>query len=229
MALVEGDRMPSGSTSIQPASDGRFDGLLSVADRLRNFTARLPRANPRIAASVTLLAVLVSAALALVPQRAATTAQSMPGTPGQTIAVPAAPVRIVGAAPRSDNCAEQVWPYIEQRCLTRAADRPKASAPAHAPSAGEAQSSTRATVGAAPADRDAGLPPAPPQAANLPVPPGAVPLPSAPSAKQPSFVQERANLRTESIGEPRRRAGRHSYRSRHGRAWSRRPVFAFPF
>jgi hypothetical protein len=223
--------MPSGSASIQPASDRRFD-VLSVADWLRNFSARLPRANPRLAASVTLLAVLMSAALALVPQRAATTAQSISETP-HTVAVPAAPVKIVGATPRSDNCAEQVWPYIEQRCLRRAADRPKTSPPAHTASADEAQSGKRATVGAVAADGGAGLPSASPPAArepaSLPVAPGAVPLPSAPSVNQPSFAQEGANLRTESIREPRRRAGRHSYRSRYGRGWSRRPVLAFPF
>ena len=224
--------MPSGS-AIQARSERRFD-LLSVGDRLRGFAARLPRANPRIAASVTLLAVLVSAALALAPQRAATTAKPTPAASNQAAPLPAAPVKIVGAAPRSDNCAEQVWPYIEHRCLTRAADPPQTSTPAPQPSAAEPQSGARAVVDAAPAGDHADLPPARPEAAakepaNLPVPPGAVPLPSAPSAKHASLAEEGVNPRTESIGEPRRRAGRHSYRSRHGRASSRRAVFAFPF
>jgi hypothetical protein len=251
LILWEGDRMPSGSAAIQPQSEHRRLGcLLSVTDRLRGWTARLPRANPRIATSVTLLAVVVSAAPALMPQRAATTAQSETAAPGGAPAVPAVPVKIVGAVPRSDNCAEQVWPYIEQRCLTRAADRPKTSA--HARAAAGPPSGARATVGAAP-DGDAGrqspvaddakAPTAdlPSQVAakepvDLPIPPGAVPLRPAPSAdKQPSLGREGMSLGTEpmldgrSIGEPRRRIGRHAYRSRHGRLSSRRSVFAFPF
>jgi hypothetical protein len=226
--------MPSGSASIQPRSDGRIGGLMSVTARLCDWIVRLPRADPRIAASVTLLAVLVSAALALAPQRSAPTMQPATGAAGHPATVPAAPVKIVGAAPRSDNCAEQVWPYIEHRCLTRAADRPKPSTQPPAPTVTEQQSGARATVGAAPADGDADVAPARPQAAakepaELPVPPGAMPLPSASSAKQPSFAQEGVSPRPESIGEPRRRVGRQAYRSRHGRAWSRRPVFAFPF
>jgi hypothetical protein len=34
--------------------------------------------------------------------------------------LPAGPVKIVDAAPRSASCEDQVWPYIEQRCLKRA-------------------------------------------------------------------------------------------------------------
>jgi hypothetical protein len=201
----------------------------------------LPLADPRIAASVTLLAVVVSGALALAPQRAATTPQSATATARGTEALPAVPVRIVGAAPRSDNCAEQVWPYIEYRCLTRAADRPKRSAQSQAPTATELQASARTTVGAASPDREVEVSPAPPQVAaaepvELPVPPGAVPFPSAPSADGPvSLAQPGARVGAAPgfegplVGEPRRRVGRHAYRSRHGRAWNRRPAFAFPF
>src|SRR5215510_6799550 len=119
----EGDRMPSDSASIQPDSNGRLDGLASVAERLRGFARRLPRATPRVAASVTLLGVVASGALALAPQRSAPAPQPARALAANGETATFAPVKIVGAAPRSDNCAEQVWPYIEQRCLTRAADR----------------------------------------------------------------------------------------------------------
>jgi hypothetical protein len=244
--------MPSGSTCIEPRSDRGF-GVLVLADRLRGFAARLPRATPRAAASVTLLAVVASAALALMPQRAATTPPSKPATSSHAVTVPAAPVKIIGATPRSDNCAEQVWPYIEHRCLSRAADHPKPPMQANAPALTEPQPDARATVGAAPAATDAALPqppaaanepatlPVPPGAAppqpqaaanepaKLPVPPGAAPLPPAPSAKHPSLAQEEVGLRPESVGEPRRRASRRAYRSRNARDWSRRPAFGFPF
>jgi nicotinate-nucleotide--dimethylbenzimidazole phosphoribosyltransferase len=180
--------MPSGSTCIEPRSDRGF-GVLVLADRLRGFAARLPRATPRAAASVTLLAVVASAALALMPQRAATTPPSTPGTSSHAVTVPAAPVKIVGATPRSDNCAEQVWPYIEHRCLTRAADHPKPPMQANAPALTEPQSDARATVGAAPAATDAALP-QPPAAANepatLPVPPGAAPPQPQAAANEPA-------------------------------------------
>jgi hypothetical protein len=231
--------MSSGSAAIQPESEHRLAGLLSVADRLRGWIARLPRADPRMAASVTLMAVVVSAALALMPQRAVTTRQAATPAPRGTEAVPAAPVRIVGAAPRSDNCAEQVWPYIEHRCLTRAAGRPKTST--QAPTAIEPQAGARTTVGAAPPDRGVEVPPAPQQVAakepvELPIPPGAVSLPSAPAAgRPPSFAQPGTRVGAAPgfegplMGEPRPRMARRAHRSRHGRFSSRRPAFAFPF
>lgn len=222
--------MPSGSASIQPDSNGRLDGLASVAERLRGFARRLPRATPRVAASVTLLGVVASGALALAPQRSAPAPQPARALAANGETAPLAPVKIVGAAPRSDNCAEQVWPYIEQRCLTRAADRPKTSA--EVPGVTAPQSGVRATSPAA-ADRVADAPASPPQVAakdvNLPIPPGAVPLPPASSTTRPAFGPEGANGRPESIGEPRRRAGRHAYRFRHGHFSNRRPIFAFPF
>jgi hypothetical protein len=226
--------MPSGSASIQPRGDRRFDGLVAVVDELRGWIAHLPRPNPRVAASVTLLAVVVSGALALAPPRTATTRQPAAAAPRGTEALPVTPVRIVGAAPRSDNCAEQVWPYIEHRCLTRGADRPKTSAQSQAQTAPEPQAGARTTVGAAPADREIELSPAPPQVAakepvERPIPPGAVPFPSAPSVQPGTRVGAAPDLEGPLMGEPRRRVGRHAYRSRHGRAWNRRPVFGFPF
>src|SRR5262245_19533110 len=41
----------------------------------------------------------------------------------QVATEPREAVKIVGGKPRSANCAEQVWPYIEQRCLAGAADK----------------------------------------------------------------------------------------------------------
>ena len=52
-------------------------------------------------------------------------------------------VKIIGARPRSENCAEQVWPYIEPRCLTRVHAARPASPASDAAAA-------RSTTGAAP-------------------------------------------------------------------------------
>src|SRR5205814_912209 len=83
---------------------------------------------PRIRATAVLLAVLASAAWVFVgsPQRPAQEAKP-PVAARVDASAAGGPVKFVGAAPKSSNCAEQVWPYIEQRGLTRIADRPPAA------------------------------------------------------------------------------------------------------
>ena len=136
-----------------------FGRLATTADRPPPEPAR-PIADPRIAITVTLLLVITAAAATWPrsPRPGAAAAKPEDAVTGAA-AVRAGPVRIVGATPRSDNCGEQVWPYIETRCLTRA-DRPQPQAEAVAPDAG-APARERATVGAAPGEpirpqRDAG-------------------------------------------------------------------------
>ena len=243
----------------------RFDQLHHAAERFSSLVhdalrpvAEVARADARVRATVALLAVMASAALALAPARTppAEAAREATPTPARHVAVADAtrPVKFVGAAPRTGNCAEQVWPYIEQRCLTRPADAPK-SAPATSvgkPAAATAASG-RTTMGAAPVD-----PAAPPQ---LVVPDSAhklrvatVHLSLAPAARQRFGASEPDDLpvppgagrgdgvsrwadEDESwsdramerpfLAEPRRRMGRRAYR--HGRIWGRGRVFGFPF
>jgi hypothetical protein len=242
----------------------RFDRLRRLLGRLGSLPLqlsrrldRLPRMDAPIAASVTLVAVVLSAALSFVvgPQPRATSAQPTGDAPATATASPGAPVKIVGAAPRSDNCAEQVWPYIERRCLTRPGDNPKTMSAVQgaAPSAPPARGGERATTSAAPADQvaapqstaahDAAKPRvataylSPPRqrvgnvgADGLLVPRGAMPLPPSVSDRLSSRQDGEdawADRAMERLmlGEPRRRIGRRGHRSRFGG----RPVFGFPF
>jgi hypothetical protein len=90
---------------------------------------RLPRADARIATTATLLGMTASAALTFTqpPQLRTTATKPAVDAPADATAPLAGPVKIIGAAPRSENCAEQVWPYIEQRCLTVAIARAPAA------------------------------------------------------------------------------------------------------
>src|SRR5262245_15239111 len=129
---------------------GRF---VAALDRVAQDVARSPDAAPRTAATINVFVVLACAALTLAPPppppppRSDTIAAKPIDGDAGVAAVPGGPVRIVGATPRSDECREQVWPYIEPRCLTRL-DPPKAKAEAAAAIA--AGTRERATAGAAP-------------------------------------------------------------------------------
>jgi hypothetical protein len=94
----------------------------------------LPRvsSDARVAASVTLLAVVIcaSAAFALTPR-----AGSMPVGSVNRLAQASPPpvIKIVNATPRSERCEEQTWPYFDRRCLPLATQSPlAASMPASA-------------------------------------------------------------------------------------------------
>jgi len=241
----------------------RLDYLRRLAGRLGSLPLqfcrridRLPRADAPIAASVTLVSVILAAALtfAVAPHQRATSTQPTSDAPATALASPGAPVKIVGAAPRSDNCAEQVWPYIERRCLARAVDNPRTNSAVEraTPSASASQSEERAAIGAAPADQIAATQfavtdnPAkrrvataylsPPrqrtgrsEADGLIVPRGAMPVPPVPdrfSSRQDADGgwADRA-MEQSMLGEPRRRMGRRGYRSRFGT----RRMFGFPF
>src|SRR5215510_14915961 len=119
--------VPSRLAPVRPWLDHvhRISGRIgSRAQDLRARLGSMSLANRRIGATATLLAVTASAALAfsLPPQNG-----KKPSPPVASAAAnvesSTTPVKIVGAAPRSENCAEQVWPYIERRCLTRADPR----------------------------------------------------------------------------------------------------------
>ena len=88
--------------------------------------------NSRVAASGTLLAVVIcaSAAFALTPRAGSVSVASV-NRLAQASPPPA--VKIVNAAPRSERCEEQTWPYFDRRCLPPAAQSsPMASVPASA-------------------------------------------------------------------------------------------------
>src|SRR5262249_48462183 len=161
----------------------------------------------------------------------------------------------VGAKPRSDNCAEQVWPYIEPRCLARAPSPSRTTNEARGTTDAAPATTAENPAAAAPPDASAQVVPRRVATALLPLPPrraappGRLPLPPrragraetdglavppgavapgvvAPGAVPPGGSTDRSASRTVDdarsdgtaepwVGEPRRRAGRRPYRSRH--------------
>src|SRR5262252_5778843 len=154
--------------SIRPLFDrvgGLAGKLSSRLAPLRASFAPAPERAVRTFAVTALLAVVAVAALALArsPPRAAAHAGPPRDASVKAVERAAAPMKFIGAKPRSDNCADQVWPYIEQRCLVRAAASPHSPAaradlapsapppPENAtPPAAQQRSSAHATTGAAP-------------------------------------------------------------------------------
>jgi len=120
----------------------------SLADRLPAWAAAASRAKVRPMAGAALLAVIAGGALAWAWPQARSAARQESGTQLDPPAL-ASPVKIIGAAPRSSDCAEQVWPYIEHRCLSRAAANPRdQESAANTP---DTERDRDGTVGAAPA------------------------------------------------------------------------------
>jgi hypothetical protein len=107
--------------------------------------------DPRAAATVTLLAVaLVAVSGMRLSVPAGTASRPATATVAPTERVPAAPVKIVGASPRSEACDAQVWPYIEGRCLVRApAQQAPPRAETTAPPVPPAPAARAETTGAA--------------------------------------------------------------------------------
>jgi len=123
---------------------------------------RLAAADPRVAATATLLGVMMCAvvAFALSPPPAATVEKMTANRSSKADDARAGSVRIIGATPR-ENCEEQVWPYIERRCRRRAADKPEANSVqvVAAPHASQqvTQTSRAETIGAAPGNGTASV------------------------------------------------------------------------
>jgi hypothetical protein len=246
-----GSTQPALNLVRHPAS-----GLARLRDHLLGGIARISSARVGVAAA--LLAVTVAAALAfaLLPRPWTMAANPMKTAANATKNAPAdaaeavvGAVEIVGAAPRSDNCAGQF-------CLASAADSPKTNTgptnpPLHAmeppaparetasaaadqagrtqsPAAGEPVESRVATAYLPfPLLRSGSVDPA-----TVPLPPGAVPTPpGAPSQDRLLSRQdaEDAGAERATDSEPRRRFGRRAHRSRYGRSWSGRRVLRFPF
>ena len=231
-----------------PVAERMRAALLWLPERMRATLSWLASGNPRATASINLLAVLCSATLAfmLSPQ---------PRTPGAPVTGPApvaelptASVKIVGADAPKGNCADQVWPYIEPRCLTRARDAAKPDSPAAAATPAVAQSQPgRTTSGTAPAEPAAVAPSAVkndsaaapansrsatasltlPRRVGFGAPRGAMVAPAAPidrRATQQTVEDAWAGQAMEQLMEqPRRRERRRHHRS------ERRSFFGFPF
>jgi hypothetical protein len=177
--------------------------------------------DPRAAVTVTLLAVVLVAAFGLrlsLPAETPRTAAVV--TPAERM--PAAPVKIIGASPRSDACDAQVWPYIEGRCLVRAPAAPRAETTAAAapPAASRAQ-----TTGSAP-----DVPPSVAAEARTPVRAAASHLqlpPRRAAAASASDAWMEDDVAEPSYGTRSRRAGRRGYRDE--RNSRRRPALPFFF
>jgi hypothetical protein len=120
--------------------------MLSASTPDRTEPDRDRSTDPRVPASITLLGAVIAAAMLFLPTRqpAANLPQTASVGPAKGVAPP---VKIIGAAPRGEECADQVWPYIEPRCLTRAPNAKSASIATDQPAA------THATTGTAPPER----------------------------------------------------------------------------
>ena len=77
-----------------------------------------PSVAERVTASLTLMGVVAVSVFAALSLPALSTSP----TTTATKQMPAVSVRIVDAPRAKEGCAEQTWPYIEARCLTRAAN-----------------------------------------------------------------------------------------------------------
>src|SRR2546422_11534092 len=98
--------MPSAQASSQPLGPvrrlaGRFP---SLADPLRAGMHRLASADPRVAATATLLAVMASAAVTFALSPVPATAKKVPAA-ALAHTEDAAAVKMIGATPRGGNCA----------------------------------------------------------------------------------------------------------------------------
>src|SRR4051794_33782821 len=223
--------------------------MLSASTPDRTGLDRDRPTDPRVPASITALGAVMAAALLFLPTRqpAANLPQTAAVGPAKGMATPG---KIVGAAPRGENCADQVWPYIEPRCLTRAPNARSASVVTDKPAA------TRATAGTAPPERTApaegaasmavpapdsqpphqrvattylATPRARAETTGLAAPPGAVPLrryeSDANASPQDDDGWNERGAQPARSTDPRRHDGRRWYRPRH----VQRSFFGIPF
>jgi hypothetical protein len=175
----------------------------------------------RVTTTGTLLGVLGFAALAVIFVPPASTTSQSPAA--NAPAAPAAPVertsgasvKIIGATPRSEDCEGQVWPYIEGRCLVRAAAKPR---PAETTGAAPIETPDVATV---PAVSDGKAEPRT-ATALLQLPPRRQVERLSPATDAwAGDVVEQPNE-----AKPRRRGSRRAYR---GYGWGGRHAFPFRF
>lgn len=171
----------------------------------------------RVATTGTLFGVLVIAAVAMILSPAEPTSQPPAVSSRAAPAAPVAPaplerlsgasVKIIGATPRSEDCERQVWPYIESRCLVRAAAKPRVAE----------------TTGAAPIDAPA-IPAASDRTPAPRIATARLQLPPRPAAAADAWAGDAIEQPYQA--KPRRRASRRAYRS-HG--WGGRQAFPFRF
>jgi hypothetical protein len=188
----------------------------------------------RIAASITLAGVAISASAGfMVAPRSSLPAATVATTTTSETRVaatdvsdqPRGPVKILGGAPRGETCAEQVWPYIERRCLTLAAEKgPTISAPSSQIQEGRATASLETMVVASADDAQADSP----SIARRRSATSYLTLPPRDSFSQTDGWSN-PSLEQPTVGKPRQRAGRRAYRSRYGGSWGWRHSFGSIF
>jgi hypothetical protein len=126
----------------------RFASRVSAAfDILHSHRARRTTAGPRVAATATLLGVIiVVVAMFAFPLQIAVIANPVTNAGIPKADDARASIKFIGAAPRSESCVDQVWPYIERRCLRRAADDPSIAGPGSSSRKGSENSKQRGTA-----------------------------------------------------------------------------------
>jgi hypothetical protein len=229
-------RMASALAS-SPSAGSRLSERLASLGRPAGAGVRRLGGSSRAAATVSLAAVIASAALAFAFSPAPKTAAKQVAGVVVADAGDGAAVKMIGAAPRGENCADQVWPYIERRCLVRGIGRPQTKAAPGVPDAtgddaAAAAPAESARVSTPPVERRVatlglGLPP-PLRSEGATWPPG---------ARSDAFGFPGARVAEDAwpdravapwvMMEPRQRIGRRGHGARVGRSWGRRHFFPF--
>jgi hypothetical protein len=142
-----------------------MDHFASASSAAQRYGMRLRAGDPRAITAAALGALVLCAGLSMATAPSPTAAVAAV-EPRAVEPVPTGPVRMLDGAPRSEQCEEQTWPYIDRRCLRRAAEPRRseqdgpASGLASAPAAVDTLNSARIAAQAEP-----------PAAADAPNPP----------------------------------------------------------
>ena len=184
---------------------------------LRDGLPVIDAGDPRVASSITLLGIGVCLALSFAfaaPKVGVVDARPQPL--GKAEPIEPAAVKMLDGKPRSELCEEQTWPYIDRRCLTRAASNPQ-TAPA-------SNVKTEPAPGSPPpsAAAPASVPPSKPEVASA-APPAVAPNDAAPpafdSARDVPLPPPRPTI--EAMAQP-------DERTFDGEPWPYPPLYARP-
>ena len=133
-----------------------------------------PYFSKRVAVSLTLMGVVTVGVLAALSQPALSTRTAAKQTTPAPVRVVDAPRAVVDAPRAKEGCAEQTWPYVEARCLTRDAKNaaPLANTAPSPPASPTVPSSVPQVVPRA--SQTESEPPAPVRSQPLPTDPQAI-------------------------------------------------------